>query len=155
MAKYEITVDGDRYVVEVGDISGSPVTVVVNGKLRTVEFARMAETAKTPVKPQAPRPSSPEPPRTTAAPPEPAPAPPANVAPGGDVVRAPMPGKIMTVPVHLGDSVLAGATVCTLEAMKMEMPIGATSSGTVQAINVVVGDTVGHNDPLVTIGSGG
>ena len=145
MAKYEITVDGDRYVVEVGDISGSPVTVVVNGKPRAVEFAKMAETAKAPVKPQAPRPS----------PPEPAPAPPANVAPGGDVVRAPMPGKIMTVPVHLGDSVLAGATVCTLEAMKMEMPIGATSSGTVQAIHVAVGDTVGHNDPLVTIGSGG
>ena len=63
-----------------------------------------------------------------------------------------MPGKILSITVGVGDAVSEGDTVCTLEAMKMEMPISATGSGTVQAVHVQVGDTVAYDDPLVTIG---
>ena len=63
-----------------------------------------------------------------------------------------MPGKILSVLVKVGQSVKQGDTVCTLEAMKMEMPISSTGGGTVKAIHVAVGQTVAHNDPLVTLG---
>ncbi|TEU14383.1 MAG: acetyl-CoA carboxylase biotin carboxyl carrier protein subunit, partial [Anaerolineales bacterium] len=50
-----------------------------------------------------------------------------------------------------GDSVSEGDTVCTLEAMKMEMPISSTVSGAVKSIHTKVGDTVAYDDPLVTV----
>jgi len=52
----------------------------------------------------------------------------------------------------VGAQVKEGDTVCTLEAMKMEMPIGATASGTVKGIHVNVGDVVAYDAPLVSIG---
>jgi biotin carboxyl carrier protein len=70
----------------------------------------------------------------------------------GHAVVAPMPGKILSIGVQLGDQVTEGDIVCTLEAMKMEMPIGTTSAGTVKAIHVRVGESVANDAPLVTIG---
>ena len=63
-----------------------------------------------------------------------------------------MPGKILSIKVKVGDPVSEGDTLCTLEAMKMEMPISSTITGTVRAVHVKVGSTVAHDDALVTIG---
>ncbi len=83
-------------------------------------------------------------------------APPVQPAPvgtvAGEVLRAPMPGKILSVLVTVGKTVKQGDTVCTLEAMKMEMPISSTTSGTVKAVHVQPGQTVANDAPLVTIG---
>lgn len=65
---------------------------------------------------------------------------------------SPMPGKILSVEAKVGDAVSEGDTICTLEAMKMEMPISSTLTGTVQSVHVNVGDTVAYDDPLVSIG---
>jgi len=53
--------------------------------------------------------------------------------------------------VAAGDAVEAGQTVCVLEAMKMENNINAGKAGTVKAVNVAVGDTVGSGDVVVVI----
>ena len=50
-----------------------------------------------------------------------------------------------------GNAVKEGDTVCTLEAMKMEMPISATTAGTVAGIHVAVGANVAFDDPLVSL----
>lgn len=141
VSTYEITIAEKKFVVEVGDVSSSPVKVVVNGEAMTVEFK---EGAVRPASAPAPAPA-PEP--------KPAAAPVATppVAAQGKAVVAPMPGKILSIRVKLGDAVTEGDIVCTLEAMKMEMPISSTATGKVQGIHVNVGDNVAYNDPLVTV----
>lgn len=148
MNTYEITINGVKYLVGVGDVSSSPVTVTVNGEQRTVEFKEAAATAM-------PTPSVAVPVAEVAKPvaPAPAAAPKPAPAPTGAAknIGAPMPGKILSIRVKLGDKVQEGDTVCTLEAMKMEMPISATFTGTVAGVHVNVGDTVAYNDPLVSV----
>ena len=51
----------------------------------------------------------------------------------------------------VGDTVEAGQTVVVLEAMKMENNIAAEIAGTVKAIKVTPGDTVGSGDVVVVI----
>lgn len=143
MSKYEIIVNGELFIVEVGDITASPVTVVVNGEVKAVTFAESSAATPTaaataPVKPA---------PKLEA---KPVATPAGAVA--GEVVKAPMPGKILSIRVQVGSAIKEGQTVCTLEAMKMEMPISATASGDVKAIHIEVGSNVANDDPLVTVG---
>jgi glutaconyl-CoA/methylmalonyl-CoA decarboxylase subunit gamma len=146
--KYEITVDGKTYTVEVGDVGSSPVDVIVDGQHKTVAFAEMTQ-AQAP----APNQSAGEAQMPAAEPAaEPAPAAPQpSAGADGQVVRAPMPGKILSVSVAVGDSITEGDTFCTLEAMKMEMPVSSTASGTVTAIHVAQGSNVANDDPLITV----
>jgi acetyl-CoA/propionyl-CoA carboxylase biotin carboxyl carrier protein len=51
----------------------------------------------------------------------------------------------------VGQAVEAGQSVVVLEAMKMENQIEADKTGTVKAINVKPGDTVGAGDVVVVI----
>jgi len=66
-------------------------------------------------------------------------------------VTTPMPGRIVAVNVAVGDSVKAGDTVLTVEAMKMENQVHAPVSGTVTAIHVIVGDNVNPDECLMII----
>ncbi|MDX8380765.1 MAG: sodium-extruding oxaloacetate decarboxylase subunit alpha [Ghiorsea sp.] len=66
-------------------------------------------------------------------------------------VTTPMPGRIVAVNVAVGDSVDAGDTVVTVEAMKMENPVHAPVAGTIKAIHVAEGDTVNPDECLVEI----
>lgn len=141
MSRYEIAVNGKEFVVELGDVSSSPVRVIVNGKPKTVEFR---EATGLTVIPAAPEPAVEATPVSEAV----ATAP---VSGEGQIVRAPMPGKVLSIVVAVGDSLSEGDTVCTLEAMKMEMPISSTVSGAVKSIHAKVGDTVAYDDPLVTV----
>jgi len=148
---YEIIINGQKYVVEVGDVSASPVKVVVNGESKVVEFAEaQAAAPAAPAIAPAPAPVAEAAPKAEPAPPIQVGGPP-PVAGAGKVVVAPMPGKIMSIRVKPGDKVTEGDTVCTLEAMKMEMPISSTASGVVQGIHANVGDSVAYNDPLITV----
>lgn len=145
MSKYEITINGSKFVVEVGDVSTSPVELFVNGERKMVEFrqAPMIDSSLAPeTPPQLPRQPEQEPVATVAP----------SVVAEGRPVPSPMPGKILSVEAKVGDAVSEGDTICTLEAMKMEMPISSTLTGTVQSVHVNVGDTVAYDDPLVSIG---
>lgn len=142
---YQITIDGETFDVQVGDLSSSPVQVTVNGELRQVSFRELqaeAEPAKAPAREPAEEPAEAESQ--------------VKVAPvdesAGSIVRAPMPGQILSLAVSLGDAVAEGDAVCTLEAMKMEMPVNSAAAGTVKAIHVAVGDNVANDDALVTLG---
>ena len=70
-------------------------------------------------------------------------------APDGTVaVRAPIQGTIVSIDVHLGDSVHKGQQLFVMEAMKMEHVIKALSSGVVQRITVAERDAVFEGHPL-------
>lgn len=67
------------------------------------------------------------------------------------VVRAPVPGRVLSVRVRVGDTVAEGDLLLMLEAMKMENEIRAAVRGVVREIMVSEGARVGEGDPLVAI----
>lgn len=64
---------------------------------------------------------------------------------------APMPGTVIEILVQPGQAVLAGETLLTLEAMKMEMPIRSHRAGTVAAIRCAAGELVQPGVVLVEV----
>ncbi|OBB20063.1 pyruvate carboxylase [Mycolicibacterium setense] len=71
-----------------------------------------------------------------------------------DHVAAPFAG-VVTVGVSAGDTVEAGATIATIEAMKMEAAITAPKAGTVERVAVATTAQVEGGDLLVVVGSAG
>jgi len=68
-----------------------------------------------------------------------------------NIIRSPMPGKIVKILVAEGDIVEAGQTVIIVSAMKMESEFKAAKPGIVSEIPVKEGDTVDGNQVLVVI----
>ncbi len=64
---------------------------------------------------------------------------------------APMPGKVLSVAVAVGDAVRKGAALVILEAMKMEHSIDAPRDGIVREIFYSVGDQVQEGATLIEL----
>lgn len=138
MKRYNVTVNGNLYQVEVDEVKG--------------DFAA-------PVAPvtAAPAPVVAAPAPVTATPAAPAPAPVATPAPAvsnavGEKVTAPMPGTIVRVVATKGATVKKGDVLVVLEAMKMENEIMASADGTVVDVAVTQGVAVNTGDVLAVIG---
>jgi glutaconyl-CoA/methylmalonyl-CoA decarboxylase subunit gamma len=69
---------------------------------------------------------------------------------GPEVVTAPMPGRIVRIPVAVGDAVETGAPLIVIEAMKMENELRALHAARVAAVHVKPGDTVERGAKLVS-----
>lgn len=123
MRKFNISVNGKTYEVDVEEIGGVQTSA--------------------PVSAPAPKAAAPAP--------KSAPAPKATPAAGAKQVTAPMPGTIVSVKVNVGDKVEAGTLVAVLEAMKMENEIFAGVDGTVAGISVSAGDSVNSGDVIVSV----
>ncbi len=146
--KYQYTVKGVDYDVEIESVEGNIAKVTVNGKKFDVELKQpLRETPHRPVHIEAPRPAVQNP--APAAPIQPQPTP--IVKGRGAQVSAPLPGTITDVRVKEGDQVKIGDTVVVLEAMKMQNNIEAEKTGKISSVLVKVGDTVMEGAPLVTI----
>ena len=157
MAKYQYTVKGVDYEVEIQDIEGNIANVTVNGipfevemkqpvkagkqKVKLSEERRAEGSEERRVKSEESNSSSASAASTNSAP----------TAAAGKPVVAPLPGTINEIKVKVGDKVNAGDTVVILEAMKMQNNIEAETSGTITSINVNKGDAVMEGDTLVTI----
>src|SRR6266567_5003303 len=70
------------------------------------------------------------------------------------MVRAPMPGLVLAVPVEVGASVTRGQTVIVLEAMKMENDLSSPRAGIIKEVRVSKGQTVNQGDVLVVVMGG-
>jgi pyruvate carboxylase len=77
--------------------------------------------------------------------------PPRHKVEAGDVnhVGAPMPGTIATVPVHVGQKLVKGEVLLTLEAMKMETTVRAERDGAIKEILARPGQQVDTKDLLI------
>ena len=74
-----------------------------------------------------------------------------TVAARGQVLKAPMPGRVVLIEVTVGQRVSRGDGLVILEAMKMENEFRATGDGTVKEIRVQPGQTVNPGDVLVVV----
>lgn len=70
---------------------------------------------------------------------------------GAHLIKAPMPGTILSVSVSVGDTVKKGQVLCILEAMKMENEIVAPQDGVVAGIHTSKSSSVNAGSPLVSL----
>ena len=126
MKKFNVTVNGTVYEVEVNEVGGVA-----------------------PVAAPAPKAAAPAPKAAPAAAPAAAAAP---VPAGAQTVDCPMPGKILSVAVTAGQAVKKGEVLCILEAMKMQNEIVAPHDATVSEVRVAANQTVATGDALVVLG---
>ncbi len=122
MRKFNITVNGKTYEVDVEEVGG-------------VQTAAPVAPAAAPAQAPAAAPAAPK----------------ASGSMGATKVTAPMPGTVVSIKVNVGDKVESGTLVAVLEAMKMENEIFAGADGTVASINANAGDSVNTGDVLVSI----
>lgn len=123
MKNYRITVNGNVYDVEVEELGEKASG---SAPVKTAPAAPKKETKK-------------------------AAAPKATGTEGAVKVNAPMPGKILSVKVAVGQAVSKGDVLMILEAMKMENEIVAPSEGTVASININEGAGVEAGTLLATL----
>ena len=126
MKKFNVTVNGTAYEVEVNEV-----------KAAAPAAAPKAAPAAAPAPKAAPAP--------VAAPAAPVPA-------GAETVKAPMPGKILSVAVSAGQAVKKGETLLILEAMKMQNEIAAPHDAVVAEVRVSANQTVSTGEDLVVLG---
>jgi 3-methylcrotonyl-CoA carboxylase alpha subunit len=73
-----------------------------------------------------------------------------DAAVGGNLA-APMPGKLLSFAVKVGEQVQAGQALAVMEAMKMEHTVAAPASGTVAELLYAPGDQVAEGAPLLRL----
>ncbi|MDO4932204.1 MAG: biotin/lipoyl-containing protein [Prevotellaceae bacterium] len=147
MAKFEYTVQGVDYEVDIVEVEGTLAKVTVNGIEFDVELKQPISVGSSVQKAVAPKPQAAQVQGTV----EPKKEAPVVQAGSGTKVCSPLPGTITSVKVKVGDAVAAGDTVVVLEAMKMQNNIECENAGTVTSVMVNVGDSVMEGTVLVTI----
>ncbi len=134
--KITIKVTDQTYTVEVGDIRERPVLAVIDGEAFEVwpeEVVIAPPVTHTPAMPQPATPGSTS----------------ATGVNHGKIVRAPIPGVIISVAVKAGDVVKHGQELCVLEAMKMKNVIRANRAGTIGVVCTTAQQHVRHHDVLM------
>ncbi len=144
LTNLRIKVGDNWYTVQIGDLTQSPVQVTVEGETFEVEVeglslppapTRRGRSRSRQTQIEAPTAQS----QSSAA----------NYS--DDILRSPMPGRVISILVRPGDSVSAGDEVCVVEAMKMEQSIRAHRDGVVKTIFVQPMDPVKADDPLIEL----
>lgn len=134
MRKFNITVNGKSYEVDVEEVGGATTAARPASTIAPVSKpAPVAQAAPTPT-------TTPVPAAPTAAMPE-----------GGTKVTSPMPGTILDIKVQVGDSIKTGDVLLILEAMKMENEIMAPTTGRIAAIGISKGASVNSGELLIVI----
>lgn len=139
-----VKVNGQEYLVEVGDLHTTPVIVVVDGY--TYEVVVEGHSAETQAKPT-----------TTVS------IPPVEISPHETPkeqkaitsasearVLAPLPGDIVDVKVQPGQQVSIGDSLCVIDAMKMRNEIRSPRDGRIANVEVSIGQAVDYGDVLIT-----
>lgn len=127
--KIWVTVDGEKFLVEVGDLNQRPITVTVEGSSFEIDIDQdlddpASDITISKISLQA-RPKD-------------------HSIPGETIceVTSPMPGDIVQILVKIGQEVNPGDPVCVLDAMKMKNTIHAPQPGTITEICVQDGQSV-------------
>ncbi len=75
-----------------------------------------------------------------------------GVAEGGEfLLRAPMPGLVVSIPVNEGQDVEKGQVLAILESMKMQNELKSPRAGKVERIRVKAGESVEQKQTLLSL----
>ncbi len=136
------------FTVEVEDLVGNPVRVLVDGDPVDVDLEGLTARNERPSL-TGPQPAEAYPASARGANPN------AKTTPltptATKTFLSPMPGVILSVSVKIGDQVVTGDDVCVLEAMKMQQVLRADWTGVVRAIHVEPGQQVLDGDPIAEL----
>ncbi len=126
--KIWVTVEGQKYLVEVGDLRQQPVTVIVDGSSFEINLEygddEDGEKSSSALSFQSGNP--------------------AHSVPAGTAceVTSQMPGDIVQILVKPGQKVNLGDPLCVLDAMKMKNTIHAPQAGIISEIGVQEGQSI-------------
>lgn len=70
---------------------------------------------------------------------------------GKNSISSPMPGKVVKIPIEVGEDVAEGQTLIIISAMKMESEYKAGKDAIVKEIKVKEGDTIEGNQVLIEL----
>ena len=141
--RYRVTVDGRAYAVEAHRPEHGVIVLNMNGRRMRAWVAHdglqrhVALSAAQAYVLQRPDPRTKQRRRAPGA------------ADGG--LEAAMPGQVLDVLVHVGDTVERGQTLLLLEAMKMELRMVAPFAGQVRAVRCAAGQVVERGQLLVEL----
>ena len=138
MRRFNVTVNGKTYAVEVEEVGGQGGFTVQQAPVQQAPV-QQAPVQAPPVQ-KAPEPAPEEPKAQKAEP----------VIGEGELMTAPMPGTILDILVTEGQRVSKGDTVIILEAMKMENELLAPQDAVIASVNVTKGQQVNSGDLLFT-----
>jgi glutaconyl-CoA/methylmalonyl-CoA decarboxylase subunit gamma len=129
MKKYNFTINGKNYDVNILSVDEDNARLEVNGKPYNVDIHREVKQVKTPV---IVRSSVKEVPKDI------------EVKKGGPKteIKSPLPGIIVKIFVSKGEEVKKNQRLFSLEAMKMENEIKAERDGVIENIRVTTGQSV-------------
>ena len=137
MKRLRLKIDDEWYDIEVGDTYQSPVEVIVDGESFSVEIGTPTDGVMPQRRNQAPKAELPG----------------LRGESKGDenVIRCPLPGKIVSISVEKGQSLEIGDEICKLESMKMEQSVRMGKPGKVKNIKVKKDQTINAGQPLIEI----
>ncbi|KAJ1967960.1 hypothetical protein IWQ62_001535, partial [Dispira parvispora] len=67
------------------------------------------------------------------------------------VVLSPMPGRVVSINVKVGDVIAEGGELAVVEAMKMQNVLRAPKAGTIKAVHVAANDTVNADEIIIEL----
>jgi biotin carboxyl carrier protein len=153
--KYRVRIDDRWYEVEITDTGARPVRTLVDGEVIEVwpEEVNSADKTGLPAALQTMQKNEVRPLAGESRKPVQAKggngASPAAALGPQKVLRAPIPGVVISIAIQPEDEVLAGQELFVLEAMKMKNSIRASRAGKIASVGVSVGQHVKHNQVLV------
>ena len=75
-----------------------------------------------------------------------------GVAENGEfILKAPMPGLVVAIPVNEGQEVKKGQVILILESMKMQNELKAPRDGVIQRVKVKAGESVEQKQTLLSV----
>jgi glutaconyl-CoA/methylmalonyl-CoA decarboxylase subunit gamma len=141
MKKFQFTISGNKYDVELKKFEENIAEIEVNGTHYAIEVHREMKTSKTPrlIRAEVAPPLRSETKIKK------------SISVATHPIIAPLPGTILQVMVKEGDAVKKGGILLTYDAMKMENNIVAEKEGTVKTIRVAAGQNFLQGDTLMEI----
>ena len=139
MRHVTVKVNGQTYLVEVGDIYRNPVEVFIDGGRYLVELEKSSGLTSLPT------------PRVRSDRKQELPGLRGITQNNPKMIRCPVPGRIISVSIVKGQQLEPGDEICLLESMKMEQSVRMAESGVIKSIKIKEKQSVNAGSILLVL----